>query len=57
MVYELLQNCFVPYDFASDFDIFFRYVGTMFNGHVPPSISHLFVASQLLALEKQTNNI
>jgi len=37
--------------------IFFRYVGTFFMVMFPPSISHLLVASWLLPLEKQNDNI
>jgi hypothetical protein len=29
MVYELLQNCFVPNDSMNGFDLFLRYVGTL----------------------------
>jgi hypothetical protein len=52
MVYELLQHYFVPDDFASDFDLFFKVCGHIIQGHVPPLVSCLFFASQLLALKK-----
>jgi hypothetical protein len=52
MVYELLRNCFVPDDFANDFDQFFEIYGHIVRGHVPPYVSHLFVASWLLTLDK-----
>jgi hypothetical protein len=57
MVYDLLRNCFVLEDFANGFDYFFEICGHIDHGHVPPSILHLLVASQLLILEKQTHNI
>jgi hypothetical protein len=57
MVYEFLWDCFVPNDFASAFDFFFEICRHIAHGHVPPSISHLLVASQLLALEKQAKGV
>jgi hypothetical protein len=58
MVYEFLQDCFVPDDFAScGFDLFFEICRHITCGHVPPTISPLFVASQLLVLEKQVGSI
>jgi hypothetical protein len=57
MVYELLWDCFVPNDYVNGFDFFFEICGHIIRGHVPPSLSHLLVASQLLALEKQTRGI
>jgi len=45
MVYELLQYCFVPNDFASGFDICFEICRHIACGHVPPSISHMFVTT------------
>ncbi len=30
MVYELLQDCFVPNDFVSGFNFFLKYLGTLF---------------------------
>jgi hypothetical protein len=39
MVYELLQDYFVPDDFASDFDLFFKVCGDIVRGHVPPLVS------------------
>jgi hypothetical protein len=57
MMYELLQNCFVPNDCASGFDLFFEVFGHIVQGHVPPSVSFLFFTYQLLTLEKQSRNI
>ncbi len=45
MVYELLRNCFVPYDFGSGFDLFFEVHGHITQGHIPLLILHLFFAS------------
>jgi len=45
MVYELLRYCFVPYDFASDFDFCFEICRHIACGHVSPSISHIFVTT------------
>ncbi len=45
MVYELLQNYFVPDDFASGFDFCFEICRHIVGGHVPPSISRMFVAT------------
>jgi hypothetical protein len=56
MVYELLRDCFVPNDFAIAFNLFFEICGHIVQGHVPPSISHLFSTSQLLMLEKHTSH-
>jgi hypothetical protein len=36
---------------------FFNVCGHIVHGHVPPSVSHLFATSQLLALQKQMDNI
>ncbi len=52
-VYELLWNYFVPNDFASNFDLFLKICRHIAHGHVLPSISHMFVTSQLLVLDKQ----
>ncbi len=41
MVYELLQDCFVPNDFANGFDHFFELCGHIVQGHVPPLVLHL----------------
>jgi len=57
MVYELLHDCFVLDDSISGFDILFELCGHIFCGHVPPLVSRLLVASQLLALEKQVGGI
>jgi len=53
MVYELLWDSFVHEDFVSGFDYFFEICKHIVHGHVPPSVSCLFVALQLLVLEKQ----
>jgi hypothetical protein len=52
MVYELLRDCFVLDNFVSGFDFFFETCGHITHGHVSPLLSHLLVASRLLALEK-----
>ncbi len=53
MVYEFLQDFFVPDDFARcGFNIFFEICGHIVCGHVALTISHIFVTSQLLVLEK-----
>jgi len=57
MVYELLQDCFVPNDSTSGFHLLFEICRHIACGHVPPSVSSLLVASQLLALEKQVGGI
>jgi hypothetical protein len=57
MVYELLWDCFVHDDFASGFDLFLEICEHITCGHVLPSVSHLLVALQLLALEKQIKGI
>jgi hypothetical protein len=44
MVYELLQDYFVPDDSTNGFDLFFKVCGHIAHGHVPPSISCLFFA-------------
>jgi hypothetical protein len=56
MVYELLQDCFVPND-STSFHLLFKICRHIACGHVPPSVSSLLVASQLLALEKQVGGI
>ncbi len=52
MVYKLLWDCFVPYDFVSDFNFFFEVCGHIARGHVPPLTSHFLFTSRLLMLEK-----
>jgi hypothetical protein len=52
MVYEFLQDCFVPDDSMNGFDLFFEVCGHIVWGHIPPLISCLFFASRLLVLEK-----
>jgi hypothetical protein len=54
---KFLGDCFVLDNFASGFDFFFEICGHIACGHVSPSISHLLLASQLLALEKQVGGI
>jgi len=48
---------FVHDDYVSGFDIFLKICEHIACGHVPPLISCLFVASWLLALEKQTKGV
>jgi hypothetical protein len=57
MVYELLWYCFVLDDFASGFDFCFELCKDIACGHVPPSISRLFVATWLLVLRKQARGV
>jgi hypothetical protein len=45
MVYELLQYCFVLDDFISGFDFCFEICKHITHGHVPPSVSCMFVAT------------
>ncbi len=52
MVYELLKDCFVLDNYGNDFDIFFEICGHIIRVNVLPLVSHLFVALQLVALEK-----
>jgi hypothetical protein len=52
MVYELLWDCFFLNDSVSGLDLFFEVCGHIVWGHVPPSVSCLFFASQFLTLEK-----
>ncbi len=54
---ELLWDCIVLNDFANDFDFFFEICEHIIQGHVPPSGSCFLVASRLLALEKQVENV
>jgi hypothetical protein len=37
--------------------LFFEICEHIVHGHIPPSISHMLITSQLLALEKQATNI
>jgi len=46
IVYELLQDCFVPDDFANGFNLFFKVCGHIVQGHIPPSISRSFFTSR-----------
>jgi hypothetical protein len=48
---------FVHDDFVSGFDLFIKIYEHIACGHVPPLISCLFVALQLLILENQTKGI
>jgi hypothetical protein len=57
MVYELLWDFFVLNNSTSGFYFFFEMCKHIVRGHFPQSISHMFVASQLLALEKQTKGV
>jgi hypothetical protein len=57
MVHELLQDCFAQDDFVSGFNLFFEVCGHIVQGHVPPSISHLFFTFQLLVLKKQSRSL
>jgi hypothetical protein len=57
MVCELLQDYSIPKDSTNGFDLFFEICGHIVCGHVSPCILHLFVASWLLALEKQIGGI
>jgi hypothetical protein len=57
MVYELLQDCFVPNDSTTGFHLLFEICKHIACGHVPPLVSSLLVALQLLALEKQVGGI
>jgi hypothetical protein len=52
MVYEFLKYYFVPYDYVSGFDLFFKVCGHIALGHIPPSVSCLFFAFRFLTLEK-----
>ncbi len=52
MVYEFLQDYFVPNDSINGFNLFFKVCGHITQGHVPPSILSLFFAFQLLVSEK-----
>jgi hypothetical protein len=45
MVYELLWDYFDPNDSTNGFDLYLKICGHIVHGHVPPSISHLLVAS------------
>ncbi len=56
MAYELLQDCIVPNDYANN-PFFFEIFEHIIRGHVFPSISHLFIGLQLLALEKQDKGV
>ncbi len=53
-MYELLQDCFVPNDYANKIDIFCEHITC---DHVPPSISCLLMTSQLLTLDSQIGNV
>jgi hypothetical protein len=52
MVYEILQNGFLPYDYVSGFNVFLEVCGHIVQGHVPPLILCLFFTFQLLMLKK-----
>jgi hypothetical protein len=53
MVYELLQNYFVPNDFTSGFDLFFEVCGHIVQGHVPLLVLRLLSTFQFLMLKKK----
>jgi hypothetical protein len=57
MVYELLQDYFVPNDFVSSFDLFFEVCGHIVQGHVSPLVSCLLSVSRFLTLKKQYGGI
>jgi hypothetical protein len=57
MVYELLQYCFVLDDFASGLDFCFEICRHIACGHVPPSVSQMFVTTLLLVLGKQVEGV
>jgi len=48
---------FCPIWFYEWLRLFFEVCGYIVRGHVPPSISHWFFASQFLTLEKQSKGI
>jgi hypothetical protein len=52
MVYEILQNGFLPYDYANGFNFFLEVCGHITQGHVPPLVLCLFFTFRLLVLEK-----
>jgi hypothetical protein len=52
-----LWDCFAYDDFASGFDLFFEICKHITHGHVPPLVSCLLVALQLLVLEKQIRGV
>jgi len=52
MVYELLQDYFVPNDFMNDFDLLKKICGHIVQGHVPPLILCSFSTSWLLTIWK-----
>jgi hypothetical protein len=57
LVYEILRDCFVLDDFVNGFEFFFEICGYIVHNYIPPSISCMLVASQLLALKKQTKGV
>jgi len=57
MVYELVWHCFVLNDFANGFDFCFEICMHITCGHVPPSVSHMFVTTWLLVLGKQVGGV
>ncbi len=56
-MYELLWDYFVPYDFVSGFDLFYKVCGHIVQGHVPPLVSRSFSTSRLLVFEKHLGSI
>jgi hypothetical protein len=57
MVYEFLRDYFVFDNYVNDFDLFLKICRHIAHDHVLPLLSCMLVASQLLALEKQTKSI
>ncbi len=57
MVYEFLRDYFVFDNYVNDFDLFLKICRHITHDHVLPLLSCMLVASQLLALEKQTKSI
>jgi len=56
MVYELLQNYFVPNYFTNGFNFIFEVCGHIAQGHVPFLLSCLFTTSQFLTSKKKSKN-
>jgi hypothetical protein len=56
MVYKLLQDCFVLYDFRIGFDIFWRCVGTL-HMVLFPYLYHVYFCAIMNINLKKTNGI
>ncbi len=52
-----MRFSFILDDYVNGFDIFFEIWRHITSDHVLPSISHLFIALRLLALEKQSEGV